>query len=105
VTNTMEQSVANWDRNQQRQIMFTHIPAQCKITIFTIGGVLVDQFEVNNAAENRQNDWDLNSAANGTVHWDLRSKEGLEIAAGYYIYHVESSVTGNVKVGKFAVIK
>ena len=57
------------------------------------------------AAENADNPWDLNSAANGTVHWDLRSKEGLEIAAGYYIYHVESTVTGDVKVGKFAVIK
>ncbi|RPH98211.1 MAG: hypothetical protein EHM72_12970, partial [Calditrichaeota bacterium] len=82
VTNTMEPSVANWDRNQQRRIMFTHIPAQCTISIFTIGGVLVDELEVNNADESGQSDWDLNSAANGTVHWDLRSKEGLEIASG-----------------------
>jgi hypothetical protein len=105
VTNTMEPSVANWDRNQRRQIMFTHIPAQCTISIFTVNGVLVDEIEVNNSVENRQNAWDLNSAANGTVHWDLRSKEGLEIAAGYYIYHVRSKVTGDVKIGKFAVIK
>jgi hypothetical protein len=105
VTNTMEPSVANWDRNQRRQIMFTHIPAQCKISIFTIGGILVDEIEVANSAENRSSEWDLNSAANGTVHWDLRSTEGLEIAAGYYIYRVVSTVTGNEKVGKFAVIK
>jgi hypothetical protein len=105
VTNTMETAVANWDRNQRRQIMFTHIPAQCKIRIFTISGVLVDEIEVDNSVANRENFWDLNSAANGTVHWDLRSKEGLEIAAGYYIYHVESKVTGDVKIGKFAVIK
>ncbi len=85
--------------------MFTHIPAQCKISIFTIGGILVDEIEVANAAENRSSEWDLNSAANGTVHWDLRSTEGLEIAAGYYIYRVVSTVTGNEKVGKFAVIK
>ncbi len=105
VTNTMEPAVANWDRNQRRQIMFTHIPAQCTIRIFTISGILVDEIVVDNSAENRQSEWDLNSAANGTVHWDLRSKEGLEIAAGYYIYHVESTLTGDVKVGKFAVIK
>jgi len=105
VTNTMEGAVANWDRNQRRQIMFTHIPAQCKIRIFTVSGVLIDEIEVNNMLESRENVWDFNSQANGTAHWDLRSKEGLEIAAGYYIYHVESKVTGDVKIGKFAVIK
>ena len=105
VTNTMESAVANWQRNQKRQIMFTNIPAQCKITIFTLSGVLIDEIEVDNAVSSRENAWDLNSEANGTVHWDLRSSEGLEIAAGYYIYHVESKVTGDVKIGKFAVIK
>ncbi len=105
VTNTMENAVANWQRNQRRQIMFTHIPAQCKISIFTISGILVDEIEVDNAVSSRENAWDLNSEANGTVHWDLRSSEGLEIAAGYYIYHIESKKTGDVKVGKFAVIK
>ncbi len=105
VTNTMESAVANWDRNQRRQIMFTHIPAQCTISIFTLSGVLVDEIDVNNSVENRTSKWDLNSGANGTAFWDLRSKEGLEVAAGYYIYHVKAKVTGDVKVGKFAIIK
>jgi len=105
VTNTMELAVANWDRNQDRRIMFTHIPAQSKISIFTVSGVFVDEIDVDNSASGRTSDWDLNSAANGTVHWDLRSKEGLEIAAGYYIYRVESKQTGDVKIGKFAIIK
>ncbi len=105
VTNTMEPAVANWQRNQMRQIMFTHIPAQCKISIFSISGILIDEINVDNSVEGRTNNWDLNSEANGTVHWDLRSKEGLEIAAGYYLYRVESKQTGDVKIGKFAVIK
>ncbi len=105
VTNTMERNVANWDRNQRRQIMFTHIPARCKISIFTLSGVLVDEIEVNNQSSPDQPMWDKNTEANGSVKWDLRSKEGLEIAPGYYIYRVESKVTGKVKIGKFAVIK
>ena len=105
VTNTMEGAVANWDRNQERQIMFTHIPAQSKIKIFTVSGILIDEIDVDNSVAGRTSQWDNNSAANGTVHWDLRSKEGLEIAAGYYIYHIESKATGDVKIGKFAVIK
>ena len=93
VTNSMEPAVANKFLNQRRRLMFTHVPAQCEIRIFTSSGVLVDKIDVDN------------EPANGTVHWDLLSKEDLEIAAGMYIYHIKSKVTGKEKVGKFAVIK
>ncbi len=92
-TNAMEPAVANWNLNQRRRLMFTHIPAKCIIKIFTMSGVLVDVIDVDNPADN------------GIVHWDLLSKEGLEVAAGVYIYHVKSEVTGKKKLGKFAVIK
>ncbi|NOX89622.1 MAG: hypothetical protein GXO77_11395 [Calditrichaeota bacterium] len=85
--------------------MFTHIPAQCTIKIFTVSGVLVDVIEVNNSVNHRGTDWDLNSEANGTAFWDLKTKEGLDVAAGYYIYHIKSLLTGKEKMGKFAIIK
>lgn len=105
VTNTMESAVGNWQKNQSRRIMFTHLPAQCTIKIFTASGVFVDEIEVNNSTGARVADWDNNSDANGMAYWDLISKEGLAIASGYYIYHVKSHVTGKEKMGKFAVIK
>jgi hypothetical protein len=105
VTNTMEKAVGNWDKNQGRRIMFTHLPAQCTIKIFTITGLLVDELEVDNSIQSRSTDWDTNSQANGTAHWDVLTKEGLEVAPGYYIYHVKSEVTGDEKIGKFAIIK
>jgi len=92
-TNMMETAVANQYLNQRRRILFTHIPADCIIRIFTSSGVLVDKIDVQN------------EPTNGTVHWNLLSHEGLEIAAGMYIFHVRSKVTGDEKVGKFAVIK
>jgi hypothetical protein len=92
-TNMMETAVANQFLNQRRRILFTHIPAQCTIRIFTSSGILVDKIDVQN------------EPANGTIHWDLLSHEGLEIAAGMYIFHVKSNVTGDEKFGKFAVIK
>lgn len=91
-TNAMEPSVSNWRLNQRRRLMFTHLPANCTIQIFTSSGILVDDIEVNNSAEN------------GIVHWDLLTKEGLEVAAGMYLYHVKAS-TGEEKMGKFAIIK
>ena len=93
MTNMMESAVSNPFLNQRRKLMFTHIPAQCTIHIFTVSGVLVDKIDVNNEPEN------------GIIHWDMLTREGLEIAAGMYLYHVESDVTGDVKLGKFAVIK
>ena len=93
MTNSMEPAVGNKFLNQRRRILFTHIPAECVIKIYTSSGVLVDKIEVEN------------EPSNGTVHWDLLSKEDLEIAAGMYIYHIKSNETGNEKIGKFAVIK
>ena len=105
VTNTMERAVGNWDKNQGRRIMFTHLPSQCTIKVFTITGLLVDELEVDNSIQSRSTDWDTNSQANGTAHWDVLTKEGLEVAPGYYIYHVKSKVSGDEKIGKFAIIK
>ncbi|MEJ2636573.1 MAG: hypothetical protein P8184_14935 [Calditrichia bacterium] len=92
-TNTMETAVGNPYLNQRRRIMFTHLPSRCIIKIFTASGVLVDQIDVNNAADN------------GIAHWDLLTKEGLEVAAGIYIYHIKVLETGDEKMGKFAIIK
>jgi len=93
VTNLMEPAVRNIYLNQRRRIMFTHIPAQCQIKIFTISGYFIDEIDVNNEPDN------------GIVHWDLLTKEGLDIAPGVYIYYVKSKKTGKVKMGKFAIIK
>jgi len=92
-TNLMETAVANPYLNQGRRLLFTHIPANCVIRIFTPSGVLVDKIDV------------ANEPSNGIVHWNLLSREGLEIAAGMYIFHVKSNATGDEKIGKFAVIK
>ena len=92
-TNAMETAVANKFLNQRRRIMFTHIPAECDIRIFTSSGILVDHIEVDN------------EPSAGVVHWDVLSREGLEVAAGMYVYHVKARSTGDEKIGKFAVIK
>lgn len=92
-TNSMEPAISNPLLNQRRRIMFTHLPAECTIKIFTVSGLLVDEIEVNNPADN------------GMVHWDLQTREGLEVAAGIYIYHVKSARTGDEKMDKFAIIK
>ena len=91
-TNVMEPAVSNQFLNQRRQLMFTNIPAKAVLKIFTISGILIREIKINNSPER------------GIVHWDMLTKEGLEIAAGMYLYHIEAE-TGEEKIGKFAVIK
>ena len=92
-TNMMETALSNPMLNQRRKLLFTHIPAQCTIKIFTSAGVFVDEIDV------------TNPPSSGIVHWDLLTRENLEIAAGVYVYHIKSVDTGQEKIGKFAVIK
>jgi len=46
---------------------------------------------------------DLNER--GAESWDLLSKDGLEIAYGVYLYHVDAYELGVETTGKFAVVK
>ena len=76
----------------RRKLDFIHLPAKCVIKIFTVRGYLVDELVHDTGIED------------GSESWDMLSKDGMEIAYGVYIYHVEAPGLGE-KVGKFAVIK
>jgi hypothetical protein len=74
----------------EREIQFRNLPQRCTIRIYTITGELVDTIEKE----------DFTSMAS----WDLLSSEGMRIAYGVYLFHVEIPGVGE-KIGKFAVIK
>ena len=96
-SNLMEEAFSNPNQSQERKIMFTHVPSECIIKIFTISGVLVDEIEMTDI--NCENPEDC------IAYWDLLSNEGLQVAAGMYIYHVQSKINDKHKIGKFAIIK
>lgn len=73
-----------------REIQFRNLPQRCTIRIYTITGELVDTIEKD----------DFSSMAS----WDLLSSEGMRIAYGVYIFHVDVPGVGE-KIGRFAVIK
>jgi hypothetical protein len=75
----------------ERKIDFIHLPAGASIRIFTSRGDHV----VTLVHEGNIED--------GTVSWNMKTKENLDIAYGVYFYVVESPV-GN-KTGKIAIIK
>ena len=75
-----------------RKIDFINLPSKCTIKIFTLSGYLVDEIKHDDVFEN------------GSESWNLLSKDGLEIAHGVYLYHVDAEGIGE-HTGKFAVIK
>ena len=75
-----------------RKIDFINLPSKCTIKIFTLSGYLVDEIKHDDVFEN------------GSESWNLLSKDGLEIAHGIYLYHVDAEGIGE-HTGKFAVIK
>ncbi|MFO7841911.1 MAG: hypothetical protein R6V48_07175 [Fidelibacterota bacterium] len=75
----------------ERRIEFRRLPTDAKIYIFTSAGSLVRT--LNHSG----------NIHNGTLAWDLKSRENLDIAFGVYFYVVESAA--GKKSGKLAVIK
>jgi hypothetical protein len=74
-----------------RKIDFIHVPAQSKINIFTARGEHMITLRHESSIDD------------GTVTWNLKSKENLDIAYGVYFYVLESPV--GEKSGKIAIIK
>jgi len=73
------------------QIEFQKLPYDASIKIFTSRGQHIKTL---------YHDGNIHS---GTVSWDLKTKENLDIAYGIYFYVVESDM--GIKKGKIAIIK
>jgi len=77
-------------RGEGRQrILFTNLPPQATIRIYTISGNLVRILE--------------HGDGSGTEEWDVRTRFDLLVASGNYYYHV-TTPDGRTHLGRFAVI-
>lgn len=77
-------------RGQGRQaVLFTNLPPQATIRIFTISGNLVRILE--------------HGDGSGTEEWDVRTRFDLLVASGNYYYHV-TTPDGRTHLGRLAVI-
>lgn len=94
VSNVFEEPLPPTVRGRgERVIYFTNLPFKSRVHIYTSDGSHVRTLE---------HDGDLN---NGTVVWDVRTKEGLDVAYGVYFYVVEIDGVSEKKTGKLAIIK
>jgi len=99
----------DYQGDRGRRLWFVNLPNSCNIQIYTLAGDLVAELEhngsmpqpiitVSKAAE-------FGLAASGIHSWNLLSKNNQIIASGLYLFSVKNHDSGDVKVGKFAVIR
>jgi hypothetical protein len=93
VTHAAEAEISSFKTSGrgEREIRFTYIPPGSKISIYTVRGELIKTL--------RHDD-----TYTGSVYWNLRTDENLNVAYGVYVYVVETPGVGK-KIGKFALIK
>ena len=93
VSSTWERPLPNNVRGRgERQMSFTHLPAGAVVRIYTSRGEFVRELVHDSSIDD------------GTVNWNLRTREDLDVAFGVYFYHVQAP-GGAEKTGKFAIIK
>lgn len=107
---------AYWDGQgeRSRKLYFYNLPSQCTITVYTVAGDVVAQMEHDAATyTGTEIEWfqrfsDVNKPptfSGGEHAWDLISRFDQAIATGLYLFSVKDKTTGDVKTGKFLVIK
>ena len=105
---------ALWDGGTERlrKIYFYNLPSECEITIYTLSGDIVKRIEHHQTSNGSDIKWFQNYASSGNQimtggedAWDLISDNDQAIATGLYLFTVKDSNTGNIKRGKFLIIK
>jgi hypothetical protein len=85
--------------NVTRPLLFTHVPPRGRIRIYTVSGQLVQQLTWVPA--------DLNET--GDLIWDLRTREGLDVAGGLYMFMVTGQDASGKELashlGKFVIVR
>ena len=75
-----------------RLIYFIHLPSKCTIHIYTMSAQLVQTLYHNSNIDN------------GQEPWNLVSRDGMDIAYGVYVFHIDAPGIGSF-IGKFAIMK
>ena len=107
-------AATSWERKNpfltgrgERRIWFVNLPERCTIRIYTVRGYLVDTIEYDGQyyhSPEYDPETEISGTPIGAAPWNLVSKDGMDIAYGIYIFHIDAPGVGE-KIGKFAVIK
>jgi len=105
---------AIWDGSSERlrKIYFYNLPSDCEITIYTLAGDIVKTIQHSDISNSSEVRWFETYApdgkqkfAGGEHAWDLLTDNEQAIATGLYLFTVKNNSSGEIKTGKFLVVK
>ncbi len=104
---------AIWDgaNERLRKIYFFNLPSRCEITIYTLSGDIVKKIQHDINSNGSDLRWfeqfsTGNQKMSGGEHaWDLITDNDQAIATGLYLFTVKNENTGDIKTGKFLIVK
>ena len=68
-------------------VKIANLPNRCTVTIYSINGTKIRQFEKDNDA--------------ASIDWDLTNHANTPVASGFYLIHIKDHTTGGQRVIKF----
>lgn len=105
---------AVWDGSSERlrKIYFYNLPSECEIVIYTLAGDIVKHITHTASSNGSDTRWFQNYASDGKQQfaggehaWDLVTDNDQAIATGLYLFTIKNSKTGDIKTGKFLIVK
>jgi len=78
------------EKEYESKITFVNLPPDCRITIFSLSGDMIDVIAHNDGTTDHD--------------WDLVSRNNQEVSSGLYVYIVETK-DGRRQVGKFVILR
>lgn len=105
---------AVWDGSSERlrKLYFYNLPEECEIIIYTLAGDIVKTMLHDASSNGSDTRWFQNYASDGKQQfaggehaWDLVTDNDQAVATGLYLFTVKNSKTGDIKTGKFLIVK
>jgi len=73
-----------------QKIKITNLPSKCKVSIYSLDGRLIRTYNRNAQPDpSRGSDQLITSE-----EWDLKNEQGINVASGVYIIHIDASASG-----------
>jgi hypothetical protein len=92
-----------YETNQlDNRVRFTNLPPKCDIAIYTMDGVLIRKFSVDNSSVSISNS---SKYPLTYLDWDLKNQKGVPVASGVYLVHVNGYELGEKVLKWFGVLR
>jgi hypothetical protein len=93
-----------YETNQlDNRVKFVNVPSKCEITIYTLDGVLIRKFNVDQTANMAYKQGGKYPGV--YLDWDLKNQSGVPIASGVYLIHINGFELGEKVIKWFGITK